>query len=56
MVTGTHDSLGAVEHDGLDLAALPEEGLQLLVVEEAVGRRVLQLQAHGHSEHGQAGA
>lgn len=40
----THDLLGTIEHDGLDLAALPEEGLQLLVVEEAVGRHVLQLQ------------
>lgn len=40
----TQDSLCTVEHDGLDLAALPEQGLELLVVEEAVGRDVLQLE------------
>ena len=39
-----HDLLRPIKRDGLDLAALPEEGLQLLVVQEAVGRGVLQLQ------------
>lgn len=43
------DLLCTVEHNGLDLAALPEERLELLVVEEAVRRDVLQLEDTVHA-------
>ena len=39
------DVPGAIEGYGLDLATLAEQGLQLLVVEEAVGRQVPHLRA-----------
>lgn len=43
-VTKAEHLLCPIKHNGLDLATLSEERLQLLVVEKSIGRDMLQLQ------------